>query len=342
MFRFENSIFLWGLLIIPILAGIFYLLRIKRNKLLQKYGDLSLIVKLFPESSNSMAWIKFSFILAGLFFIIIGLANPQIGTKLIEAKSSGVDVIVALDVSNSMLCEDLKPNRLERSKQMLYRLIDKLKGDRIGLIVFAGEPFIQLPMTSDYSAAKMFVNTITTDLMPTQGTAIGSAIDMGVEFFNFEKDKQKALIVITDGENHEDDAIASAKKAKENNFTVFTIGMGSISGGPIPIFSNGNRSGFIKDEEGNVVVTKLNDQALLEIATAGNGKFIRSSDTEPDLSELLKELSGMQKTDFKDKVFSDYDDKYYYFIGFGVLLLILELLISEKKLKFIQRIEFLK
>jgi Ca-activated chloride channel family protein len=342
MFRFENHIYFWALLLLPALGAVFYLFRLNRKKLIKKYGEYSLVVKLIPESSGTMAWLKFSVFLTGLFFILIGMANPQIGTKMVEAKSTGVDIVIALDVSNSMLCDDIKPSRLERSKQMIYKLIDKLQGDRIGLIVFAGEPFIQLPMTSDYSAAKMFVNTISTDLMPTQGTAIGSAIDMGVEFFNFAKEKPKALLVITDGENHEDDAIASAKTARESNFFVYTIGMGSVNGGPVPIVNGGQRTGFLQDETGNVVVTKLDAQALEVIATAGGGIFIRSSDSEPDLNQLIQDLAGMQKTDFKDKMFSDYDDKYYYFIGIGILLLMLELLISEKRLKFIKNLKFLE
>ena len=233
MFRFENSVFLYVLVLIPAFALLYFLLRNYRKKLLQKYGDMSLLNHLMPEVSRYKNVIKISLLLSGLAFLILGTANPQIGTKLENFKREGVDVIIAIDVSNSMKAEDVKPNRLERAKQYVSKLIDKMYNDRIGLIVFAGDAFIQLPLTTDYSAAKLFLSTVDCDLVYNQGTAIGKAIELSMKSFKQEEKKYKALIIITDGENHEDDAISIAGEAVKTGIVIYTIGMGSINGAPI-------------------------------------------------------------------------------------------------------------
>jgi len=336
MFRFENAEYLYGLLLIPLFILIFYIVRRNRLKQLEKFGDPALVATLHPDVSRYKPSVKFILRLVAVVFLIFGIANPQIGSKLIEVKREGVDVVIALDVSNSMLAEDIKPNRLERAKRSISRLIDDLKGDRIGLIVFAGSAYVQLPMTTDYSAAKLFLSTINTDIVGTQGTAIGAAIDLAIEKFTKEdEDKRKALIVITDGENHEDDAHAMAGKAAENGFVLYTIGMGTIEGGPIPVYRNGQRTGFLEDETGETVVTRLDAQMLQDIATEGNGKFIRSGGNDPDLSELLDEISKMDKKEFESKRYADYEDRFQYLLAGAFIFLIIENLISVRKNKYL-------
>ena len=255
-------------------------------------------------------------------------------TVLIEnMRREGFELMIALDVSNSMLAEDLQPNRLERAKQSISKTIDKLKGDKIGVVVFAGEAYVQLPMTTDYAAAKLFLSTIGTDIVPTQGTAIGKAIELSIESFAEAPAKNRAIIVITDGENHEDDAIAQAKNAVEKGIVVHTIGIGSPEGTPIPLYSRGRKSGFRKDRAGNTVVTKLNEQALQEIASAGDGIYIRANNTQTGLKILFDELNKLEKAEFGTKMFTDYEDRFQYFIAAALLLLVLELLISERKSK---------
>ena len=228
MFRFENSIFLYTLVLVPAFALLYFLLRNYRKNLLKKYGDISLLNQLMPEVSKYKNVLKISLLLSGLAFLILGIANPQIGTKLENFKREGIDVIIAIDVSNSMKAEDVKPNRLERAKQYVSKLIDKMYNDRIGLIVFAGDAFIQLPLTTDYSAAKLFLSTVDNDLVYNQGTAIGKAIELAMKSFKQEEKKYKALIIITDGENHEDDAISMAGEAAKTGIVIYTIGMGSV------------------------------------------------------------------------------------------------------------------
>jgi len=336
MFRFENVEYLYGLLLIPVFILIYYIIRRSRLKQLIRFGDVSLVSALHPDVSKYKPNVKFILRMIAVAFLIFAIANPQIGSKLVEVKREGVDVVIALDVSNSMLAEDIKPNRLDRAKRSISRLIDELKGDRIGLIVFAGSAYVQLPMTTDYSAAKLFLSTINTDIVSTQGTAIGAAIELAIEKFTTEdEDKRKALIVITDGENHEDDAFAMAGKAVESGFVIYTIGMGTTEGGPIPIYRNAQRTGFLVDENKETIVTRLDAQMLQEIATAGNGKFIRSGGNDPELSELLEEISKMDKKEFESKRYADYEDRFQYLLAGAFLFLIVENLISVRKNKYL-------
>lgn len=303
---------------------------------MQKYGDIQLLSQLMPEVSKYKNVLKISLLLAGLAFLILGIANPQIGTKLENFKREGVDVIIAIDVSNSMKAEDVKPNRLERAKQYVSKLIDKMYNDRIGLIVFAGDAFIQLPLTTDYSAAKLFLSTVDCDLVYNQGTAIGKAIELSMKSFKQEEKKYKSLIIITDGENHEDDAITMAGEAARTGIVIYTIGMGSVNGAPIPIYSGNQRVNFMTDDEGNTVVTKLDASLLEQIASEGNGKFIRSTGDDPDLASLLDEIGGMEKKEYKSQLFTDYVDYFQYLFGLALVLLLIDIFTSERKNKFIE------
>jgi len=267
--------------------------------------------------------------------LVLGIANPQIGSKLQEVKRKGVDVMVALDLSNSMLAEDIKPNRITAAKLALSKFIDELKNDRIGLVVFGGQAYTQLPITTDFAAAKLFLSTITTKMIPTQGTAIGLAIEQSMSAFDFENSTSKVIVVITDGENHEDDAIDVAKAAQEKGVIIHTIGLGSIQGSPIPLYKNGRQTGFMKDNQGNSVVTKLNIDMLKEIAGAGSGLFVQAHSGNVGLNYILDEIDSMEKSEFGTKVYTDYEDRFQYFIGISMLLLVFEVLLHDKKNKWL-------
>ena len=263
--------------------------------------------------------------------LLIGLANLQFGTKVEEVKREGIDLMIALDVSNSMLAEDLSPNRLERSKRAIFQLIQKLHNDRLGIIVFAGDAYVQLPITTDYSSAKLFLETIGTDIVPTQGTSIGAAINLAMESFDFENGTSKSIIVITDGENHEDDAKEAASEASAKDVLVHTIGMGSEKGGPIPVYKNGAQIDFRKDNQGNTVVTKLNETMLKEIAAAGNGSYVRASNANAGLGIVMEEIDKMEKKEFGSKSFKDYEDRFQIFLIISLILIIIEYFLSNRR-----------
>jgi len=333
MFRLENIHFLYGLAAIPLLVLLFIWMQLWKTRALKKFGDTEIVNQLITEASNVKPVLKIIILSVAFLFLIIGIVNPQVGSKLEEVKREGADIIIALDVSNSMKAEDIAPNRLEKAKQAIQKLIDRLQGDRIGMIVFAGQAYVQLPITTDYAAAKLFLGNIDTDIVPTQGTAIGSAIDLAIESFGSEDGKNKAIIIISDGENHEDDAVKAAQAAAEKGITVHTIGMGSPLGVPIPIYKNKVQIGYKKDKEGNTVITKLNEQALQEIASGGNGTYVHASNSDIGLNAILDEVKKLEKKQFESKLFTDYDDKFYYFIAIALLLFVSELLISERKSK---------
>lgn len=330
MFRLENIQYLYALIAIPLLVVIFIWMRNWRKKAIAKMGDKNVVQQLMTDVSTLKPVWKFIFATLALTLLIIAIVNPQIGSKLQDVKRTGADVIIALDVSNSMKAEDLAPNRLERAKQAIAKMTDKLEGDRLGIIVFAGDAFVQLPITSDYSAAKLFLDNINTDIIPAQGTAIGTAIRLGIESFGKDVGKNKSIIVITDGENHEDDAIAAAKEAVEKNITINTIGLGSTEGSPIPLIAGNPQAGFKKDKDGATVITKLNEEMLLELASVGNGIYVHATNSETGLNTILEEIGKLEKKEFEGKTFSDYDDKFYWFLYPALFFLLLELLIDER------------
>jgi Ca-activated chloride channel family protein len=286
-----------------------------------------------PERSTSRPVAKLILLLSALFFFIFGLSGPQFGTKLRETKRKGVEIIIALDVSNSMMAEDIQPNRLERAKQAISKLVDQLRNDKIGLIVFAGEAFTQLPITTDYVSAKMFLSNISTNIVPVPGTAIGAAINLAEKSFTPEGKSDKAIIVITDGENHEDDAVGMATEARGKGIFVHTIGIGLPQGAPIPTESGNNQKNYLKDNEGNVVISKLNEVLLQQIATAGNGIYIRATNTQIGLNTIFDEISKMNKTEYKAKRYAEYEDQFQWPFGIAILLLVIELLVLERRTK---------
>ncbi len=342
MYRFAHPEYLYTLIIIPVILLSFLLMQDWKKRVRRKIGEQVLMDKLSSGYSTSKPILKIVLALLGLTFLIIACANPQLGTRLEEVKREGVDIIIALDVSNSMKAEDIRPNRLERSKQAISRLIDKLQNDRIGMIVFAGKAYVQLPITTDYAAAKLFLSTIETDLVPTQGTCIGCAIDLAEESFVGNENKHKALVIITDGENHEEDAVESAKKANEKGIIIHTIGMGSIDGAPIPLYSNGRQIDFQKDNNGSTVITKLESLTLQQIAAEGKGVFVRATNSDDGLSTILGQINKMEKKSFGTKQFTGFEDRFQYFLAAGLFLLLLEFSISERRSKFIQRLNLFK
>jgi Ca-activated chloride channel homolog len=335
----ENIYFLYALLALPVFILVFILVNRWRTRALKRYGELQIIRRLFPDVSDSKRIWKFILFSLGFGMLVIGMVNPQVGTKLEEVKRKGADLMICLDVSNSMRAEDLQPNRLERAKLAISKLIDKLEGDRIGIIVFGGEAYVQLPITTDYAAGKLFLESISTDMVPTQGTAIGKAIDKSIESFGKDEGKNKAIIIITDGENHEDDALRAAEAAAEKGIAIHTIGMGSAAGAPIPVYKGKVQEGYRKDKDGNTIVTKLNEQMLQDLAGAGNGIYVRASNSDAGLNNVLDAIDKLEKKQFESKMYSDYEDRFQWFILAALVFLLADTFLSERKSKWFRKLD---
>jgi len=330
MFRFAHSIFFYLLLLIPAFTVLFVLFLIWRKKALRRFGEYPLILQLMPDYSNSRLFFKFILLMLGTGFLVMALVDPQSGSKLEKVQRKGIDLMIALDVSNSMLAQDITPNRLERAKQAISKLIDDLEGDRIGIVIFAGKAFTQLPITTDYAAAKLFLATISTNSIQVQGTNIGEAIEFSVNSFGQSK-ANKAIIIITDGEDHEGDVMEQAEAAGKKGITVYTIGMGLPDGAPIPIYNGNVQTGFKKDREGNVIVSRLDESLLQQIAAAGKGIYVRANNSDVGLQKVLDDISKIQKSEIDNRQFSDYEDLFQYFIALSLIFLIFELFIYDKK-----------
>lgn len=331
MIHFAQAQYLLLILLIPFFFVGYALFRRGRNRKIAKIGSPQLMAALMPTRSKAKGWVRVSFFAVAWFFFAIGLARPQMGAKIKESNRKGAEIMIALDVSNSMLAQDYSPNRLERAKLAISRLVDKLHGDRIGLIVFAGQSFVQLPITTDYVSAKIFLNTIGTESVPVQGTALGDAINTAIKSFSSEAQMQednKAIILITDGENHEDDPVEAARMAAEVGIRVFCIGVGSPEGKPIPYGPDGE---LMKDREGNIVVTKLDEKILEEVAAAGEGAYIRAGNAEFGLNPIIDELKQLQEQQFKSVVFEDFEEQYMYFFAIALVFLLLEFLVGNRR-----------
>lgn len=328
MINFAQAQYLLLILLIPVFFLLQALVLKLRTKRIRKFGDEALVRQLMPSYSKSRAWVRLTIFSIGFLFFAVGLSRPQIGAKLKEHETKGAEIMIVLDVSNSMLAEDYSPNRLERAKLAISRLVDKLRDDRIGLIVFAGNSFVQLPITTDYVSAKMFLNTITTESVPIQGTAIGEAINTALRSFSAQSEKSRAIIVITDGENHEDDPVAAAAQAAEMGVRVFTIGVGSPEGKPIPM--NGE---LLKDRDGNIVVTRLDETVLQDVAKAGDGVYVRAGNSEFGLNPIIDDIRRMEDEKYSSIVFEEFDEQFMYFMGIALFFFVLEMLIGDRKSK---------
>ena len=328
MINFAQAQYLFLILLIPFFFLIQALVIKLRTRRIRKFGDEALVRQLMPSASKSKTWLRLVFFSIAFFFFVIALARPQIGAKLKEHETKGAEIMVVLDVSNSMLAEDYTPNRLDRAKLAISRLVDKLREDRIGLIVFAGNAFVQLPITTDYVSAKMFMGSISTESVPIQGTAIGEAINTALRSFSAQSEKSRAIIVITDGENHEDDPVAAAKQAAEMGARVFTIGVGSPEGKPIPMDGE-----LLKDKDGNIVVTRLDEAVLQEVAAAGNGVYVRAGNSEFGLNPIIDDIRKMEDEKYSSIVFEEYDEQFMYFLGMALFFFVIEMLIGERRSK---------
>ena len=328
MLIFANGKYLLLLWLIPLLPLIYGLLRWLRVQRIRRFGEEDLVKRLMPSWSGAKGWVRLALFDLALLFFIIGLARPQIGAKLSKRETRGAEIMICLDVSNSMLAQDYSPNRLERAKLAISRITDKLQDDRIGLIIFAGTSFVQLPITNDYVSAKMFLSSISTESVPVQGTAIGDAILTAARSFSAQSEKSRAIIVITDGENHEDDPVEAAKQAAGMGIKVYTIGVGSLRGEPIPLGGE-----LMKDKDGNIVVTHLDEGTLREVARAGNGAYVHAGNEEFGLNPILSDIDKMEEEVFNSVVFEEYDEQYMYFLAIALALLVAEMLIGERRWK---------
>ena len=338
IFRFAHPNYLYALVLIPVLAFIYLFIVKGRKKALDRFGNMEVISSLMPDASFVRPTVKFYILLFALLALIITMAGPQFGTKLETIKRKGIELMIALDVSNSMNATDIEPSRLESAKRAISRLVDKLTNDRVGFIVFAGEAYTQLPITTDYPSAKMFLSSIDTDIVPTQGTAIGSAINLALNSFSQQEDINRAIIVITDGENHEDDPVAAARKAAEKGIKVYTVGMGFTKGSPIQV-KGGSQNQFMKDRSGNVVISKLDEKTLQEVAIAGNGAYIPANNIRKGINNLVDELSELEKKEIDAKVYTEYDEQFQYFAGLVLLLLFIDLFLLERKNRYLKDID---
>ena len=328
MLMFARAYFLWLLLLVPVILLGYALLRRGRRRRVRRFGEEALVDALMPSWSGAKGWWRTVLFCLGFACFAVGLARPMLGAKLVERETKGAEIMICLDVSNSMLAQDYTPDRLSRAKLAISRIVDRLDGDRIGLIIFAGSSFVQLPITTDYVSAKMFLGSIDTESVPVQGTAIGDAILTAAKSFSTQSEKSRAIIVITDGENHEDDPVDAAREVAATGIRVYTIGVGSLRGQPIP--KDGD---LMKDQDGNIVVTRLDEETLKKIASVGNGAYVHAGGEEFGLNPILDEIRKLEDERFNNVVFEEYDEQYMYFFAAALLFFVLEMLIGERRAK---------
>ena len=336
MFRFQNPEILYLLAAVPLFVLAFIAMTKRKRRQLEEFGDAGLMEQLMPNASRIRPVVKFIFVMVALSLLILAAARPQFGQSERTEKRQGIEAIVALDISNSMLAEDVAPNRLDRAKQMLSKLMDNMVNDKVGLVVFAGDAFVQLPITCDYVSAKMFLNSIKPDLIKTQGTAIGQALATSIRCFGEQSDASRAIILITDGENHEDDAVAVAKHAKEQGIQVLVVGIGKPEGSPIPVPGTNT---FRKDRQGNVVVSKLNEDMCREIAQAGGGIYVRCDNTNTAMKAIQKELDKLGTQEIETQIYTDYNEQFQSFAIFALLLLVIDFFVFNRKNKTITKLD---
>jgi Ca-activated chloride channel homolog len=341
LFRFANPDFLYLLLLLPAIILFYIINEVRKKRALKRLGDINLVGRLVPEMSRIRPAIKFVLQLIAVSSGIIMLSRPQFGSKIEDIKKQGVEVIIALDVSNSMLAEDIQPDRLTRAKQAISRLVDNLDNDKIGLIVFAGDAYIQIPVTTDYISAKMFLSSINPNMVPKQGTAIGAAINLGIRSFSPGEGKSKTMIIITDGENHEDDPVKAAEEASKAGIVIHTLGIGSTEGVPIPMVNNGKKD-YLKDADGNTVVTKLDEEILKKIALSTNGNYVRASNSNIGLDEIFAQIKKMKKQDLQSTMYTEYNDQFQIFAAIALFLLLADFIIMERKNRRLANIRLFK
>lgn len=328
MLYFARAVYLWLLLLVPVIMIVYAIVRAARRRSIKRFGDENLVRQLMPSYSGSKGWWRIIMFCIAFFFFVIGLSRPLIGAKLVERETKGAEIMICLDVSNSMLARDYSPDRLSRAKLAISKLVDRLQDDRIGLVLFAGTSFVQLPITTDYVSAKMFMSSIDTRSIPVQGTAIGDAIYTAARGFSAQSEKSRAIIVITDGENHEDDPVQVAKEVAETGIRIYTVGVGSAQGQPIPMDGE-----LLKDQDGEIVVTRLDEKTLKDIADAGNGAYVHAGNEEFGLNPIIEEINKLEEERFNSVVFEEFDEQYMYFFAAALLFFVIEMLIGERRAK---------
>lgn len=339
MFRFAHPDYLYLLLAVPVMIALFLVVRMQSARAKRLFASSELFLRLTEQHSIRKGTVKATLIITAFAMLVVALSNPQVGTRMEEVKQEGVDLYIALDVSKSMLAEDIKPNRLEKAKYEINNLIDRLAGDKIGVIVFSGEAYTQFPLTIDYAAAGLLLDVVDVESVPNPGTAIGSAIAQAMKSFNFEERSSKVLVIMTDGENNSGDAIEQAKAAADKGVRIYTIGLGSASGAPIPVYNaNGQQVDFKRDRSGNIVLTKLDENSLQEIASIGKGQYYRATNSQDELDAIYKDINTLEKREFGAKQFTEFDDKFQYFLFAALLLMFIEVILSDKKTEWLAQI----
>ncbi len=336
--RFEHEGYLYGLLFIPLLLLLFVWMQYRQRKALSQWGDSQTGARFLIDFPAYKRWVKLGLLAVAVGLLSFGLANLQYGSKEQEVKQKGVDVVIALDLSKSMLTEDVEPSRLQKAKYFIRQVLNKLVNDRVGLIVFAGNAYLQMPLTVDYSAANLFLNTVSTEMVPTQGTAIGDAVELSMEAFDENQEQHQAVVIISDGENHSGDALKAVKKANNKGVTVHTIGVGTKEGAPIPLKEGGNQVDFVRNKKGEVVVSQLNENILQQIAEKGDGVYLPLKNNRQTVKAFDKALNQMEQRKIDKKVYTDYSDQFQYFLAGALVLLLLEFLLTERSSKFFEKL----
>lgn len=340
MLKFEHPEYLWGLLALPVMAIALSMLYRRQKSLLARVVSLSLLSELAPEKSGGKKAIKYTFLLLGTAFLLLAFANPQVGTRLEEIKREGIDLFVALDVSLSMKAEDIRPNRLDKAKRDVSNLFRKLQGDRVGMIVFAGDAFVQFPLTSDYSAADLFISAVDVDAVPVPGTMIGIAIEKALKSFSSDLPTQKAVFIVSDGENTEGNIIGAIEQANKDGVRIYCVGMGTTEGGPIPIYNaGGERVDYKRDRTGSIVLTKLDESTLQQISTATGGSYRRATSGGNEIDDIFKELASLEKIEFGAKHVTGFESLYQYPLAFAFLFLMIEFMLSERRGGLLRRLK---
>ena len=339
MYRIEEPIYFYFLAIIPAMIVVFLMVLWWKKHTQNKFSDLNLLQKTAPNSSNFKSALKVGMLLIGIAFLIISLTNPKMGTKLKTVKREGVDVVFALDVSKSMLAEDIAPNRLEKAKQIISKTIDKLGSDRVGIIIYAGNSYPLLPITTDHAAANMFLQNAAPEMVSSQGTAINEALELAKTYYNNDEQTNRFLIIISDGEDHQEETKQMAQNLANEGVKIFTIGIGTEKGGPIPLRINGSMIGYKKDRKGETVITKRTPKVLEGIANAANGKYIDGNVTQKPVNIISEIIANAEKNEFETKQFADYKDQFQWFLGFGLLFLVIDVFLFDKKTKWVTNID---
>ncbi|TVZ52806.1 vWA domain-containing protein [Dokdonia sp. Hel_I_53] len=338
MYILEEKIWFWLLLVIPAIILLYTGVVIWQRQAQKKFADSVLLKKLSPDKSYFKPILKITITCLAIFFLVFALVNPKVGTKLETVKREGVDVVFAIDVSKSMLAEDIAPNRIEKSKQLVTQIINNLGSDRVGIIAYAGSAYPQLPITTDYSGAKLFLSQMSTDMLSSQGTAISEAIELAKTYYNDEEQTNRVLFIVSDGEDHVGESTDIAEQAREEGIQIYTIGVGKLEGGPIPLKRNGRIVGYKKNQNGETVITRLDAQTLRDIAAEANGEYIDGSSTAAVVETVQNLLNGMDKKEFEAKQFADFKDRFQWFLAAGLLLLFLDIFLLDKKTNWLKKL----